>query len=164
RPISANTTMNLQGFRDQKGTERLATPKELAEFGGVPSDPMTEAQILALIQGEMDEDLKKAAEGSAAQAKVAAMRELAAALDQEAPGQDEDAAGPNEEQPLPELRMLGARREKRGTEELSESDRVAAAFFGEEEVQAAEKTETVGEVKEKAREAEQATKVKEVKE
>jgi hypothetical protein len=82
--------MNLQGFRNQKGTERLATPKELAEYGGAPTDPMTEAQILDLIQGEMNEDLKKAAEESAAQAKVAAMRELAAALDQESTGQDTD--------------------------------------------------------------------------
>src|SRR5580704_3430358 len=32
------------------GTERLATAEELAEIGGAPSDPMTEAQILALLE------------------------------------------------------------------------------------------------------------------
>jgi len=128
----AKTTMNLQGFRNQKGTERLATPKELAEFGGAPTDPMTEAQILDFIQGEIGEDLKKAAEESAAQAKVTAMRELAAALDQDASCADEKTTEPDA-RPLPELRMLGAYREKRGASELSEPDRVAAAFFGEEE-------------------------------
>jgi len=153
--------MNLQGFRNQKGTERLATPKELAEFGGAPTDPMAEAHILDLIQGEMDEDLKKAAEESAAQAKVAAMRELAAALDQESTGQDKDTVEPDNEQPLPELRMLGARREKRSAEELSEPDRVAAAFFGEEEeVRVAEDTKAVEEVKEKVKEVEEAKEVK----
>jgi len=140
---SANTTMNLQGFRNQKGTERLATPKELAEFGGAPTDPMTETQILALIQREMDEDLKRAAEESAAQAKVAAMRELAAVLDQETaqPPAAEQANGETNEY----------RSAQTDPKALSEPDRVAAAFFGEteDEVKATEEqTEEQKEVKE----------------
>jgi len=138
----AETTMNLQGFRNQKGTERLATPKELAEFGA-PTDPMTEAQILALIQGEMDEDLKKAAEESAAAAKVAAMRELAAVLEKEGttPGTDatkEESSTPDSKSP------------ESDAQGLSESDRVAAAFFGDqaEEVQAVEQKKQVKEIEE----------------
>jgi uncharacterized protein YjbI with pentapeptide repeats len=123
---AGKTTMNLHGFLNQKGTERLATPKELAEYGGAPTDPMTEAQILALIQGEMDEDLKKAAEESAAAAKVAAMRELAAVLEKEgtAPGTDDakDAVCTTDSKSL-----------QSNAGGLSESDRVAAAFFGDEE-------------------------------
>lgn len=139
----AKTTMNLQGFRNQKGTERLATPKELAEFGGAPTDPMTEAQILALIQGEMDEDLKKAAEESAAQAKVAAMRELAAVLEKEGttPGTDEATL----EASTPDSKSLPT-----DAGGLSEPDRVAAAFFGDaaEEVQAVEEKKEAREIEE----------------
>src|SRR5215470_2335640 len=116
----ANKTMSL------KRAERLATPKELAEYG--PSDPMTESQILALIESEMNEDLKKAAAESAAQAKVAAMRELAAVLDQEVADKSEtNATG---DAPFTEIENTETQKK-----ELSESDRVAAAFFGEEDTE-----------------------------
>src|SRR5579859_4309692 len=66
-----------------KGTERLATPEELAEIGGASSDPEEEAQILALLEVQMQDDLQKAAAESAAQARQAALQELAAALEPE---------------------------------------------------------------------------------
>jgi heterotetrameric sarcosine oxidase gamma subunit len=48
------------------GTERLATAEELAEIGGGPSDPAEEAQILALLEVQLKEDLQQAAVESAA--------------------------------------------------------------------------------------------------
>src|SRR5499425_2955322 len=87
----ANKTMSL------KRAERLATPKELAEYG--PSDPMTETQILALIEAEMN------ATGNATFTEI----------------------------------------ENKETQkkELSESDRVAAAFFGEEDTETMVEEEVV---------------------
>ena len=42
----------------EKGTpERLATPAELAEFGGVVSNPEIEARILELLEAQMKEDM-----------------------------------------------------------------------------------------------------------
>ena len=107
--------MNWPEFRKPKSPERLATPQELAEYGGGPSDPKTESQILALIEEQMSEELKKAAAESAAQAKVAAMRELAALLGPESEQKSEASTG-IEETPL---------------EKSNEAERVAAAFFGE---------------------------------
>ena len=39
----------------ERGVERLATPKELAEFGTVRPDPVIEAKILALLGAELPE-------------------------------------------------------------------------------------------------------------
>src|SRR5258707_15393539 len=72
--------MSLPEAHVPSGTERLATAEELAEIGGTPSDPLTETQILALLEIQMKDDLQKAAEESAAQAKAAALHELEAAL------------------------------------------------------------------------------------
>ncbi len=42
----------------EKGTpERLATPAELAEFGGVVANPEIEARILKLLEAQMKEDM-----------------------------------------------------------------------------------------------------------
>src|ERR1700757_1917581 len=73
--------IDLPEAHKPKGTERLATAEELAEIGGGPSDPVEEAQILALLEVQMKDDLHKAAAESAAQAKQAALQELAAALE-----------------------------------------------------------------------------------
>jgi uncharacterized protein YjbI with pentapeptide repeats len=40
-----------------KTVERLATPEELAEFGGVTTNPEIESQILALLEAQMEETL-----------------------------------------------------------------------------------------------------------
>ena len=120
--------MNWPEFRKPKSPERLATPQELAEYGGGPSDPRTESQILALIEEQMSEELKKAAAESAAQAKVAAMRELAAMLGPDSPQKNET---PVEIAEIP-------------LEESNEAERVAAAFFGEK----LEEVKEVAEVKE----------------
>jgi uncharacterized protein YjbI with pentapeptide repeats len=119
--------MNLPGFHKRKGPERLATPQELAEYGGAPSDPVTEAQILSLIQEQMSGELKKAAAEGAAQAKVAALRELAAVL---GPDVFEEAAAASEAE---ETGVTGSKAKVAGkpSDALSESERVAAAFFGE---------------------------------
>src|SRR6267142_1898465 len=76
----AKLNMSLPEAHVPSGTERLATAEELAEIGGTPSDPLTETQILALLEIQMKDDLQKAAEESAAQAKAAALHELEAAL------------------------------------------------------------------------------------
>src|SRR5258707_10811390 len=76
----AKLNMSLPEAHVPSGTERLATAEELAEIGGTPSDPLTETQILALLEVQMKDDLQKAAEESAAQAKAAALHELEAAL------------------------------------------------------------------------------------
>jgi uncharacterized protein YjbI with pentapeptide repeats len=131
--------MNWPEFRKPKSPERLATPQELAEYGGGPSDPRTESQILALIEEQMSEELKKAAAESAAQAKVAAMRELAAMLGPDSPQKNETPAG------IAEIPL----------EESNEAERVAAAFFGEKleevkEVAEVKEVKEVDEVKEAA--------------
>src|SRR5262249_5411015 len=119
--------MNLPGFHKRKGPERLATPQELAEYGGPPSDPATEAQILSLMQEEMSNALKKGAEESAAQAKVAALRELAAVL---GPEVFEETAAASE---IEEIGVTGSKGKIAGkpSDGPSEPERVAAAFFGE---------------------------------
>jgi len=76
----AKLNMSLPEAHVPSGTERLATAEELAEIGGTTSDPLTETQILALLEVQMKDDLQKAAEESAAQAKAAALHELEAAL------------------------------------------------------------------------------------
>jgi uncharacterized protein YjbI with pentapeptide repeats len=121
--------MNFPGFHKRKGPERLATPQELAEYGGAPSDPASEAQILSLIQAQMSDDLKKAAVESAAQAKVAALRELAAVL---GPDVFEEAAAASETEETEGVRGPQGKIVEHSEEALSESERVAAAFFGEQ--------------------------------
>jgi uncharacterized protein YjbI with pentapeptide repeats len=115
----------------QKGTERLATPEELAEIGATPTDPLTEGQILALLDEQMIVDLQKAAAERASQAKAAALQELEAALapedgeNFEKPHATENASSSKKQEPaVPEALPAG----------LSEPERVAAAFFGTEEV------------------------------
>src|ERR1700675_222676 len=147
-PGKAN--MNVPEAHKPTGTERLATPAELAEIGGAPSDPMTEAQILALLEVQMKEDLQKAAAESAAQAREAAMQELAAALEpQPAAGQEKTAGAENVKataEKVPTARLLQS---TRGT--LSEPERVAAAFFGvEEEIPAQAPVETQAPVRAQA--------------
>jgi uncharacterized protein YjbI with pentapeptide repeats len=124
--------MNLPEPHKPSGTERLATPEELAEIGGASSDPAEEAQILALLEVQMKEDLQKAAAESAAQAKAAALQELIAALEPELAKGPEKSAGVEKrkaaEEPAP---VMGRPHTATGT--LSEPERVAAAFFGAEE-------------------------------
>ena len=128
--------MNWPDFHKKKNFERLATPQELAEYGGLPTDPAVESQILALIEQQMSDELEKAAEENAAKAKVRALRELAAIL---GPEKDErpgaataGKTGDGELQVLPE----GAP-EANGSQDSSEAERIAAAFFGEEEIEEA---------------------------
>ncbi|HSR08244.1 MAG TPA: pentapeptide repeat-containing protein, partial [Bryobacteraceae bacterium] len=115
-----------------KGTERLATPEELAEISGAPADPMEEAQILALLEVQMKDDLQKAAVESAAQARQAALQELAAALEPESANAPEQSAALEKlkaaTEPLPVAKMP-----PNAAGILSEPERVAAAFFGAEE-------------------------------
>ena len=128
--------MNWPDFHKKKSAERLATPQELAEFGGSPTDPMTETQILALIEEQMSDELKKAAEDTAAKAKVRAMRELAAMLGPDgrevasARAESEDECGETVHEEDPD-----ENRKKESMGDSSEAERVAAAFFGEEQVQ-----------------------------
>src|SRR5271166_1075494 len=131
----AEATGNVHEIQKPTGTERLATPEELAEIGGTPTDPLTEGQILALLDEQMIADLQKAAAERAVQAKAAALQELQAALEPEIAERGETAvetetARSEEESPaeLPE----------NVAEDLTEPDRVAAAFFGtEDKVEAA---------------------------
>jgi uncharacterized protein YjbI with pentapeptide repeats len=134
--------MNWPDFYKKKQPERLATAQELAEYGNGPSDPMAESRILALIEEQMSNELKDAAEESAAKAKVRAMRELAAMLGPEMPKKNASEADEPAEDLEPE-------------EFSSEAERVAAAFFGEEKEEAKEVKE-VKEVKEKEPVAEMA--------
>jgi uncharacterized protein YjbI with pentapeptide repeats len=130
--MSGKAKMNLPEAHQPKGTERLATPEELAEIGGAPSDPMEEGQILALLEVQMKEDLHKVAKESAAQAREAAMQELAAALEPQPADVPEKSTGGEmvkaAAEKVPALRFL---RSTQGT--LSEPERVAAAFFGAEQ-------------------------------
>lgn len=129
----ARATMNWPDFHRRKGSERLATPQELAEYGGIPTDPRTEAQILGLIDEQMSEELKRAAEESAAQAKVAAMRELAAMLgkhEAESRGKAEE----NVSESGSDVGEENAEFKATAAENDSEAARVAAAFFGEEPI------------------------------
>src|SRR5215469_15116893 len=127
--------MNWPDFYKKKNPERLATPQELAEYGGTPTDPMTETQILALIEEQMSDELTHAAEESAAKAKVRAMRELAAMLgpddDKEVPSAGVEAGGESDE----DLREVNpGTKDGEGTRgDSSEAERVAAAFFGEQQ-------------------------------
>ncbi len=53
---------NILGFTwnsGQKHVERLATPEELAEYGPLAPDPVTEAKILALFEEQLLRDLVK---------------------------------------------------------------------------------------------------------
>jgi uncharacterized protein YjbI with pentapeptide repeats len=128
----AKLNMSIPEAHIASGTERLATPEELAEIGGAPSDPMTEAQILALLEEQMKEDLRKSAAESAAQAREAAMQELAAALEPELAVSPEKSARAETvkaaAQPVPVGKLP-----QNAAGILSESERVAAAFFGAEE-------------------------------
>ena len=131
--------MNWPDFHKKKDTERLATPQELAQIGGAPTDPMTESQILALIEEQMSEELEKAAEESAAKAKVRAMRELAAMLGPESSEADKKAA---EEKIRSSDTQAVNEAQENPLASLSEAERVAAEFFGAGEV------ERINEVKE----------------
>src|ERR1700676_4776993 len=130
--MRGKANMNVPAAHKPTGTERLATPAEPAEIGGAPSDPMTEAQILALLEVQMKEDLQKAAAESVAQAREAAMQELAAALEPQPADVPEKSTGgemvKTAAEKVPALRFL---RSTQGT--LSEPERVAAAFFGTEQ-------------------------------
>ena len=143
---SAKANMNWPDFYKKKTPERLATPQELAEYGGAPADPMTESQILALLEEQMGDELKKAAEESAAKAKVRAMRELAAML-----GPDDKQVAPTDAELDRESgeSLSNTETEAKGGEESldnsSEAERVAAVFFGEQQE---EGVKEVGEVKE----------------
>src|SRR5580704_13781389 len=124
--------MNLPEPHKPSGTERLATPEELAEIGGASSDPAEEAQILALLEVQMKEDLQKAAAESAAQAKAAALQELIAALEPELAEGPQKSAGAEKRKAAAEpAPVMGRPQTATGT--LSEPERVAAAFFGAEE-------------------------------
>src|SRR6266852_2869415 len=128
----AKLNMSLPEAHIASGTERLATVEELAEIGGAPSDPLTEEQILALLEVQMKEDLKQAAAESAAQAREAAMQELAAARQPELADSQEKSARVETvkaaAQPAPVGKMPA-----NAAGILSEPERVAAAFFGAEE-------------------------------
>jgi len=134
--------MNWPDFSRKKQPERLATPQELAEFGGGPADPRTESQILALLEEQMSDELKHAAEENAAKAKVRAMRELAAMLGPEPAKRSATEA----EAPKEEGEGLNPGEDSR--EITSEAERVAAAFFGEEEAGEGNKVQEVNEVEE----------------
>ena len=128
----AKLNMNLPEAHIPSGTERLATAEELAEIGGAPSDPLTEAQILALLEIQMKEDLQKVAVESAAQAREAAKQELAAALEpQPADGAEKSASAEKVKAPAEPLPATKLPPNTAGI--LSEPERVAAAFFGVEE-------------------------------
>jgi uncharacterized protein YjbI with pentapeptide repeats len=53
----ANQHTSAPHLSTQKPVERFASPQELAEFGAVPPDPKIEAQILALLEAQMEESL-----------------------------------------------------------------------------------------------------------
>src|SRR6266446_2564575 len=128
----AKLNMSLPEAHVPSGTERLATAEELAEIGGTPSDPLTETQILALLEIQMKDDLQKAAEESAAQAKAAALHELEAALNPKpADGAEKSfhlETVKTGAQPAPVGKLP-----PNAAGILSEPERVAAAFFGAEE-------------------------------
>jgi uncharacterized protein YjbI with pentapeptide repeats len=128
----AKLNMSLPEAHTPSGTERLATAEELAEIGGAPSDPMTEAQILALLEIQMKEDLQKAAAESAAQAREAAMQELAAALEPQQPDSPEKSARVETGKAAAQPASVG-KLPQNAAGILSEPERVAAAFFGAEE-------------------------------
>src|SRR5258708_5396601 len=139
----AKLNMSLREAHVPSGTERLATAEELAEIGGTPSDPLTETQILALLEIQMKDDLQKAAEESAAQAKAAALHELEAALNPKpADGTVKTAAQPAPVGKVPQS----------GGGILREREGGAGAFLGGEEergVQARVEARAVGDVQEK---------------
>ena len=137
--------MNWPDFHKKKDTERLATPQELAQIGGAPTDPMTESQILALIEEQMSEELEKAAEESAAKAKVRAMRELAAMLGPESSEADKKAA---EEKIRSSDTQAVNEAQENPLASLSEAERVAAEFFGAGEVEHINEVKELKEVKE----------------
>ena len=114
------------------GTERLATPQELAEIGGASSDPAQEAQIIALLEVQMKEDLQKAAAESAEQAKAAALQELLSALEPEVANAPEKSATLEKLKAAAEPHPV-AKMPPNTAGILSEPERVAAAFFGVEE-------------------------------
>jgi uncharacterized protein YjbI with pentapeptide repeats len=51
----AQKKTDLNESRNQNVVERLATPEELAEFGSIAPNPVIEAQILALLEAQMNE-------------------------------------------------------------------------------------------------------------
>jgi uncharacterized protein YjbI with pentapeptide repeats len=53
RPAQKKTRLNENNSENL--IERLATPEELAEFGGITTNPVIEAQILALLEAQMGE-------------------------------------------------------------------------------------------------------------
>ncbi len=99
----------------EKGTpERLATPAELAEFGGIVPNPEIEARILELLEAQMKEDmaliepidLAEAAELSIPESAIEPVEEPAEEISQTSP-QDPameavtESAGSIEELPIP---------------------------------------------------------------
>ncbi len=127
----AEATRNVHELQKPTGTERLATPEELAEIGGTPTDPTTEGQILALLDEQMIADLQKAAAEKTALAKATALQELQSALEPETPKADEKRV--KTEIARSDEKFAATLHENMG-EDLSEPDRVAAAFFGAEAV------------------------------
>jgi len=70
-PAQKKTSLNENN--KQKSVERLATPEELAEFGGITPNPVIEAQILALLEAQMDETAPREPGGPLAHALAAGM-------------------------------------------------------------------------------------------
>jgi uncharacterized protein YjbI with pentapeptide repeats len=65
RPAKKKTGLNENN--NENLIERLATPEELAEFGGLAPNPVIEAQILALLEAQMEEpEAEVGSKGSAA--------------------------------------------------------------------------------------------------
>jgi uncharacterized protein YjbI with pentapeptide repeats len=124
---------DLPEVHKPKGTERLATAEELAEIGGGSVDPAEEAQILSLLEVQMKDDLQKAAAESAVQARQAALQELVAALEPELLEGAEKSPSTEKTKVTPEPQPA-AKMPANAAGILSEPERVAAAFFGAEEV------------------------------
>jgi uncharacterized protein YjbI with pentapeptide repeats len=59
--LPAKNILGLSWGKDDKRTERLATPEELAEYGAIAPDPQTEEKILALFEEQLVQDLVKKA-------------------------------------------------------------------------------------------------------
>jgi uncharacterized protein YjbI with pentapeptide repeats len=125
----AKLNITLPEAPKPSGTERLATAEELAEIGGAPPDQLEEAQILALLEVQMKEDLQKAAAESAERARQAALQELAAALKPESADAPEKSAGGDKIKAASEPAVAG-KLPPNMAGILSEPERVAAAFFG----------------------------------
>jgi uncharacterized protein YjbI with pentapeptide repeats len=127
----------------EKGTpERLATPAELAEFGSIAPDPEMEAQILALLEQQMKEDMALIEPIDLLEASLAAPLEVTERTE----AQSSEASSEETSDRKPAIGELVGEPETPKAPQVPRPDEIAEASTQELETPAPSSSEIVAEI------------------